>query len=400
MKIIHTADWHIGKILHKQELYEDISLFFDWLESYIITEKADVLLVAGDIFDLANPSNRDTKLYFNFLRRLSKTGVQTIITGGNHDSVSLLQASAGLLKELNITVIGGVPDDFDQQLVPIYDAGGQLCCVVLAVPFLRDRDLRLSVSADEAIEKSQIIPIAIKQHYDRLVSNARAQYGEAPLIAMGHLFMQGSLISDSEREIHVGNLMGLDGKMLSSDIAYMALGHIHKPQRIDKQDHIRYSGSPIYLDFSEAGYEKLVIQVEINNNKWDIKPIKLPKFRQLLRLKGNIVEISAILAQYANEYALPTFVELDIVEEQMHISAIHDMQELESSQSTNFKVIKSRIAFDNQTQTNRVVEYKEIIENLTPHQIFDIRLSHELLDEKAIEEVKIAYNQILESLQD
>jgi exonuclease SbcD len=400
MKIIHTADWHIGKILHKQELYADISLFFDWLEQYIIDEKIDVLLVAGDVYDLANPSNRDTRLYFNFLRRLSRTGVKTIITGGNHDSVSLLHASADLLQELNITVIGGVPEDFDQQLVPIYHADGNMCCVVLAVPFLRDRDLRVSVSADESLEKTQIIPKAIKQHYDRLVSAARTIYGEVPLIAMGHLFMQGSLISDSERDIHVGNLLGLDGKMIPGEIAYMALGHIHKPQRIDKQDHIRYSGSPIYLDFSEAGYEKLVIQVDIDGNKLDIKPIKLPKFRNLLRLKGGIEEIQAILNQYNNEHALPTFVELEILEDMMNPSAIHEMQTMETAQHAHYKVIKSRITFGNQNQGKGNVEYKEIIENLSPQQIFEIRLSHEQLDEQAIEDVKIAYNQILESLQD
>jgi exonuclease SbcD len=146
-------------------------LFFGWLEAYILEEKIDVLLVAGDIFDMANPSNKDTKLYYTFLQRLSRTAVRTIITGGNHDSVSLLNAAADLLTELNITVVGGVPDDFLAQLVPIYDKNKKLECVVLAVPFLRDRDLRLSVSADQANEKQEIIPIAIKQHYDRLVSS-------------------------------------------------------------------------------------------------------------------------------------------------------------------------------------------------------------------------------------
>ena len=111
MKILHTADWHIGKILHRQSLYDDISYFFDWLVQRITDEKIDLLLVSGDIFDLANPSNMDTKLYYQTLYRLSKTNVKVIITGGNHDSISLLDAPSSLLDVLDITVVGGAKDD-------------------------------------------------------------------------------------------------------------------------------------------------------------------------------------------------------------------------------------------------------------------------------------------------
>ena len=401
MKILHTADWHIGKILHKQELYEELALFFDWLEAYILEEKIDVLLVAGDIFDMANPSNKDTKLYYTFLQRLSRTAVRTIITGGNHDSVSLLNAAADLLTELNITVVGGVPDDFNAQLVPIYDKNKKLECVVLAVPFLRDRDLRLSVSADQANEKQEIIPIAIKQHYDRLVSSARDQYGNIPLIAMGHLFMQGSMISDSEREIHVGNLGGLDCKLISSEISYMALGHIHKPQRIDKKDHVRYSGSPIYLDFSEVKYEKMVVQVELSENILNIKPIPIPKFRNLLRVKGSLSDISKQLSTYVNQFPLKTFVELEILEETSHISTNHLKQELENETSEHFKVIKSVIQFaDKQQKDHFVVNQQITMESMNPRDILERRLETETIEEKLKDDIRIEYQAVLESLLD
>jgi DNA repair protein SbcD/Mre11 len=401
MKFLHTADWHIGKILHKQELHEDISLFFNWLEHYISDKKVDVLLVSGDIFDLANPSNRDTALYYNFLRRLSLTGVHTVITGGNHDSVSLLNAPAGLLKALNITVIGGVPDEFDNQLVPIYDQSGKLCAVVLAVPFLRDRDLRLSVSADEAIDKAKIIPKAIKQHYDRLVETARTLYGDVPLIGMGHLFMQGSVISDSERDIHLGNLMGLERKMISDDIQYMALGHIHKPQRIDKQDHIRYSGSPIYLDFSEAGYEKTIIEVDIDKNGGiKIYPIKLPKFRHLLRLKGSLAELRDKIFSYDDDNLLPAFVELDIIEDAISPAVVYEMQALETPINPKCIIVKSKIAYRNNLEVQNAHAYSQTIANLSPHDIINIRLQDESVSESTKEDLKVAYNQILDSFLD
>ena len=401
MKILHTADWHIGKILHKQELYEELALFFDWLEAYILEEKIDVLLVAGDIFDMANPSNKDTKLYYTFLQRLSRTAVRTIITGGNHDSVSLLNAAADLLTELNITVVGGVPDDFNAQLVPIYDKNKKLECVVLAVPFLRDRDLRLSVSADQANEKQEIIPIAIKNHYDQLVNAARDQYGDIPLIAMGHLFMQGSMISDSEREIHVGNLGGLDCKLISSEISYMALGHIHKPQRIDKKDHVRYSGSPIYLDFSEVKYEKMVIQVELSENILNIKPIPIPKFRNLLRVKGSLSDLSKQLSTYVNQFPLKTFVELEIIEASSHISTNYLKQELENESSEHFKVIKSVIQFaDKQQKDHFVVNQQITMESMNPRDILERRLETETIEEKLKDDIRIEYQAVLESLLD
>jgi len=401
MKIIHTADWHIGKILHKQELQEDMNLFFDWLESYIIAEKVEVLLIAGDIFDMANPSNKDTKQYYNYLFRLSRTGVHTIITGGNHDSISLLNAPSDLLKELNITVLGGVPDEFNQQIIPIHEKDGTLKAVVLAVPFLRDKDLRPSVSADVAVDKLQIIPTAIKQHYDRLVDTARLQYGDIPLIAMGHLFMQGSLTSDSERDIHVGTLQGFEGKLLHPGIDYVALGHIHKPQRIDKQDHIRYSGSPVYLDFSEAGYEKMVIQLEWTDCSLNIQPIPIPKSRNFIRIRGTLNEARKHLLNYNNEYPLPAFVELDILEEEFSITAINEMQELSSSGGIHYKVIKSIIKFKNVHQEPQVSAWNnEHIESLTPEEILERRLYVEMMDDELKEDIRIVYRSLLEQMQD
>ena len=287
---------------------------------------------------------------------------------------------------MNITVVGGVPDDFNAQLVPIYDKNKKVECVVLAVPFLRDRDLRLSVSADQANEKQEIIPIAIKNHYDQLVNAARDQYGDIPLIAMGHLFMQGSMISDSEREIHVGNLGGLDCKLISSEVSYMALGHIHKP---------------IYLDFSEVKYEKMVVQVELSENILNIKPIPIPKFRNLLRVKGSLSDISKQLSTYVNQFPLKTFVELEILEETSHISTNHLKQELENETSEHFKVIKSVIQFaDKQQKDHFVVNQQITMESMNPRDILERRLETETIEEKLKDDIRIEYQAVLESLLD
>ena len=399
IKILHTADWHLGKMLYKYALNEDIILFFDWLEAYIITEKIDVLLVSGDIFDLANPASRDIKLYYNFLHRLSLTGVKTIVTGGNHDSVSLLNAPATLLTSLNISVIGGVPEDFYNQLISIENKNKETVAVVLAVPFLRDHELRASVAADQIEDKMDVIPLAIRRHYDLLVVEARHRYGQVPLIAMGHLFMRGALTSDSEREIHVGNLMGIDSQCIPEQISYTALGHIHKPQKVDKNEFIRYSGSPIYLDFSESMYEKMVVRVELSENRVEVHPVPIPKFRELLRLKGKLDEITTQLIQYKNHYPLKTLVEAEVIDKVFDASIIHEAQSLESIQSETYQVIKTRISFLDQREGNASrTEMDDHIENLDPWQIFDIRMETEQMEAQSREALKIAYLHILESL--
>ncbi len=400
MKIIHTADWHIGKILHRHDLTEEISMFFNWLETVIVNEKADVLLISGDVFDLANPANKDLKLYYHFLHRLAGLKIKIIITGGNHDSVSLLNAPAELLDTMNIHVIGGVPEDFEKQIIPITDERGTVVAVVLAVPFLRDRDLRVSISADQDKLKTNTLPVAIKSHYDRLVNLSHHQYGKnIPIVAMGHLFMQGAITSDSERDIHVGSLQGIEVSMVHPDICYMALGHIHKPQRISKQDHIRYSGSPIYLDFSEAGYEKMIISVDLCNGAIQIQPIKIPVFRQLLRLSGNWATIKDALQNYQNPYDLATFVEIDVLEESYNISVNYEVEAFKDIPNSQYKIIKSKIMLPTSAGIEQV-DSATWEATLTPLEMINKRLESEVMDESYKGVLISVYGEIIEELID
>ncbi len=402
MKIVHTADWHIGKILHRQELKEDFILFFNWLIEFITIEKVDVLLVSGDIFDLSNPANSDIRLYYQVLHRLSELKVKVILTGGNHDSVSLLDGPFHLLNSLNITVTGGLKDNLDDHIIPCFDGLGQLGCVVLAVPFLRDRDLRISYQAGIMPQKSTSTIVAIKQIYDALIDKAKVKYGnDIPVIAMGHLFMQGSLTSESEREIHVGNLDGVPADIISHQISYMALGHIHKPQIIGRQNHIRYCGSPVFLDFSEREYAKMVILIETNpENDLEIKPVMIPKNRDIIRISGNLNQVSDTLRAYNNPYPLTTFIELDIKESEFDITKVKAAEDLVNSIiSDDFKVLKSRIQFlnSNNDLQNMNVATKSI-EELTPMEIFRQKLNESVIDDMVKDNLLGLYNTLMEEL--
>ena len=404
MKILHTADWHIGKVLHRQSLYEDISLFFDWIINYIRDHKIDLLLVSGDIFDLANPSNSDTKLYYHTLYRLSKTNVKIIITGGNHDSISLLDAPSALLDVLDITVIGGARDDKYEEIIPIYSQDEIPECIVLAVPFLRDKDLRASMQASETGDKSSIINDAIKLHYDDLVRMAKEKYGDSvPLLAMGHLYMKGSISSDSEREIHIGNLEGLDSKIIHPEIDYMALGHIHKPQKIGNKNNIRYSGSPVFLDFSEREYDKMVIEIEIGKNEIkSITQVAVPKSREILKFTGDLTSVKNMLKEYQNNYPLTAFIEIEIQENEfdvLKIQATEDM--IESVKSEEFKILKNRIIFNHTPDSMKMIQNESrTIQDLTPLDIFRQKLSENNLNELEMKELTEIYVSLIEEIQD
>jgi exonuclease SbcD len=404
MKILHTADWHIGKILHRQSLYDDIGYFFDWLVQRITDEKIDLLLVSGDIFDLANPSNMDTKLYYQTLYRLSKTNVKVIITGGNHDSISLLDAPSSLLDVLDITVVGGAKDDIHHEIIPITGNHGEVECIVLAVPFLRDKDLRQSMQASEMADKSSFISEAIKQHYDKLVEMTVEKFGySAPIIAMGHLYMQGSITSDSEREIHIGNLEGLDSKIIHPEIDYIALGHIHKPQKIGNKNNIRYSGSPVFLDFSERNYDKMVIEIEIEANEIkSITSVAIPKSREILKFTGDLTSVKNMLMEYQNKYPLTAFIEIEIQENEFDVLKIQAMEDMiDSIKSEDFKILKNRIFFDQTPDSMKVIlNESRTIQELTPMDIFRQKLSENNLNELEMKELTEIYVSLIEEIQD
>ena len=253
MRILHTADWHLGARLVERDRLPEHAAFLDWLIDTLRSEKIDALLVSGDVFDAANPPQDAVALYFDFLKRLAdlKT-VQAVITGGNHDSASHLNAPRELLKRFDVHVFGHAGEN------NVVDLGG---VVVAAVPFLRERDLRQATAGETITAVHEQVRAAIRAHYATQLAACRHLAQGRPVIAMGHLTVLGATTSDSERDIHIGNL-GAVGADLFDGFDYTALGHLHRPQRVAGLETIRYSGSPIPLSFSEAADAKSVVIIE------------------------------------------------------------------------------------------------------------------------------------------
>jgi exonuclease SbcD len=306
MKILHTADWHLGQRLYNGEQYreEEHNLFLRWLLDLLRTEPVDALLIAGDIFDIGYPPNFAVRQYYNFLNEARHLCRNIIITGGNHDAVATLNAPRDLLQTLQIHVIGGAAENIADEIVLINDANAQPIGVVAAVPFLRQTDIRSAVAGETYTEKLQQIKEGIRQHY-RQVCDLMLPYRQQglPLVAMGHLFAAGSETSDSEREIHIGNQAQVYVESFPAEFDYVALGHIHKPQIIAQKQHIRYCGSPIALSFSERQDPKQVVMVsfETPNNTPQIELRHIPAFRPLVRMIGSPHEIE----QQINAFEVP-----------------------------------------------------------------------------------------------
>ena len=401
MKILHTADWHIGKQLHKQSLSEEMDLFLDWLLGFIKKEKIDLLLISGDIFDVANPASKDREVYYQFLSRLIQLGTRTIITGGNHDSIAVLNAPSVLLGHMGITVIGGAAEEITQEVIEIKNKKGELEAVVAAVPFLRDKDLR-RIDPTQTQDRREAIREGMKEHYQVLSDYCKTFKNQVPVIAMGHLYAKGASISESERDI--GNQSSINADIFTDVFDYVALGHIHRPQIVAKNEAIRYSGSPIALSFSEKTDEKSIVVLETEKASIkDISIIPIPKQRKLVRFSGDYDKVTEQLATYSSDSDLIDFIELHVKAPSFSHSLISSVEALitDCADQEAFRILKHTFEFEeNSKQVTDFFEENINIEEMKPEDIFESKVSsEEQMEEKQKQKLRDLFAEILVEVQ-
>lgn len=277
VRVLHTADWHLGKTLAGLTREEEHLRWLDFLLSVIQQSEADVLIIAGDVFDSANPPQSAQERYYTFLSRVyQSTSCEVVVVAGNHDSPAQLEAPKRVLQTLRVRVVGTVAENPEDQLIPIPAASAdsvsaptasacssQPQLVVAAVPFLRDRDVRTGQPGQSASEIRAEILEGIRTRYQQIADAAHRRYPSVPVIATGHLTIDGARVTDSEREIHIGGLGAVSHEIFSEAFSYVALGHLHVAQQAGGRDSVRYSGSPFPLSFSEAGDQKELRLIDI-----------------------------------------------------------------------------------------------------------------------------------------
>ncbi len=298
MKIVHTADWHLGRLLCGRRRYEEFTAFLDWLADCLAAQQADVLLVAGDVFDSSTPSHRAQELYYRFLFRVRETGCRhVVVTGGNHDSPSFLDAPRELLRHMNIHVVGAAAGDSRDEVLVLADSSGEVALIVCAVPYLRDRDVRTVAAGETPEDKQRKLIEGIVRHYAAVCREAQQRRDAlgrpVPIVAMGHLFAAGgrTVEGDGVRELYVGSLARVGVDAFPACIDYLALGHLHVPQTVADRPDMRYSGSPLPVGFGEAGQEKSVLLVEFDELRPAVTTIAVPCFQELVRLQGGLQHI-------------------------------------------------------------------------------------------------------------
>ena len=330
LTVFHTADWHLGQSFCGFDRDYEHRCFLDWLLAEISSQRPDALIVAGDVFDTINPSAAAQKRFYNFLRDVHAAlpELQIVLTAGNHDAGARLEAPAGLLDSLNISVVGTVGQDdagnidLAKFLIPLKDSAGRMQAIAMAVPFLRPSDVPLVNNAvDPYLD-------GIRELYRRTTAAAVALKAElnpdAALIALGHCHLHGGEESrDSERRLVIGGAEAIGPDIFDSQIAYVALGHLHRAQQFDN-GRIRYSGSPIPLSFAEAGYRHQLVKLTFMNSQLtSTDEIPIPRAAMMLRIPASgaalLDDVLSQLDALNPDESLPLeqhpFVEVRIIEE-------------------------------------------------------------------------------------
>lgn len=287
IKILHTADWHLGQTFYNYDRKWEHKAFLDWLIDKTAEIKADVLLICGDVFDNQNPSAEAQSLYYSFLKKITDINpeLQIIIIAGNHDSASRLEAPNPLLETMNITVRGLINRDengeidFNNLIIPLRKGGN-----VLAVPYLRQGDYPSSKEYGLGVENMY------KELYQRVNKDER------PIISLGHLHAINSSINENDRSerIIMGGLDNINLDVFDNEIDYLALGHLHRHQRVGGKENFRYSGSPLPMSFAEKNYKHGVVLVNYDKEV-EIEFIPYPSPIELISIPDRPQELEEVL---------------------------------------------------------------------------------------------------------
>ena len=376
MKFIHTADWHLGNTMHDIDRTRETGAFLEWLKTEIVAVGAEALVIAGDIFDIVNPSNIAKTQYYKFLASLLTTKCSNVVViGGNHDSGTLLDAPAEILEALNIKVVGSINNRrIDDLVVELKNGDGQAIAICCAVPFMRNLELeqfyksRVGDSAGDRVgdEDGANDEDLLKHLYADVYRRAVELRGDRniPIIATGHLYASNlsgrdsesvesgtaenvaNAIDDGVREV-VGTLGNVDISTFPSELDYVALGHIHYTSMVAKNPKVRYSGSPFVMGFDEANCKRYVLAVDAGLGAAPIvEKIEVPKTVRFEQFKGDIESLKRSLQNLETELLLnPMETYVDLLLTSGKFVSLNDALEAEES-GKHFVVKRHRISRD------------------------------------------------------
>ncbi|MBW2957269.1 exonuclease subunit SbcD [Hafnia paralvei] len=404
MRLIHTSDWHLGQHFYTKSRSAEHQAFLSWLIKQASEHQVDAIIVAGDVFDTGSPPSYARELYNRFVVELQTTGCQLVVLGGNHDSVATLNESRDLLACLNTQVIASSAGDLQHQVLPLKQRDGSVGAILCAVPYLRPRDIQTSMAGQSAAEKQNALQQAIAEHYQSLYDLAAAQRdalgGNLPIVATGHLTTIGASTSDSVRDIYIGSLDAFPASAFPP-ADYIALGHIHRPQRVTSSEHIRYSGSPIPLSFDELGSEKSICLVDfIGSTLEKVTLLPVPQFQPMQLIKGSIEQIEQQLAAFKDcDNEKPIWLDIEISSS----AYLNDLQRRIQQQTESLPVEVILLRRSKEQRLSALTRQdKETLSELSVSDVFERRLAQEETEDENVlaqqARIRTHFHRVLDAL--
>jgi exonuclease SbcD len=357
MKIIHTADWHLGQTFFDYDRKGEHLVFLEWLKKQLRELSVDVLLIAGDVFDSPNPSAESQRMYYHFLRDVTaeNPGLQVIIIAGNHDSAARLEAPSPLLEGMNVSVRGIIKRlengeiDFNHLIIPLIKGG-----YCLAVPYLRQGDY----------PDAETYALGVRSMYEAVYDAVKSS--DEPIIALGHLQATGSEVSENDRSERtiIGGLECVSPDSFAQGISYTALGHLHRAQRVSGRENVRYAGAPLPMSFAEKNNKQGVtlIEIEIDSEtrieriEFDT-PVKLLSIPAEPRLLSDVLnEISTLPDGEINEVS--SYLEIKILITEPEPSLRHQIEEALKTKSVRLARIVANTP--KRGSETKVITYEEL----------------------------------------
>jgi exonuclease SbcD len=378
MKILHTADWHLGQLFHEYDRTFEHQKFLDWLLETIKTEEIEVLLVSGDVFDVSNPAAASIKMFYTFLKNATQENpnLQVIITAGNHDSASRLEAPKPLLESSKIHIVGTVEKNsdgtinYDKLIIPLRNKSGEITTWCLAIPFLRMGDYPNISNALNPY--SEGVSALYKDAFEFANENKTINQS---IIAMGHLHTHHAEISDMDKteRLIMGGVECISATAFNSEIKYVALGHIHKAQKIGGKEHIRYCGSPLPMSFSERNYKHQVVLFELENEITNLKTLEIPVTIPLLRIPLKAEPLQDVLLKLhqlddKNNFEIAPYLEIQVLLEEPEPALRHKIDEV--LKFKNVKLARIQPHYPNKNQSSSESISQELLHELQPASVF------------------------------
>ena len=379
IRILHTADWHLGQIFFGYDRTGEHEVFLNWLAEEIRQKEIDALIIAGDVFDVSNPSAASQSMYYQFIYRVTAENpyLQIVIVAGNHDSAARLEAPLPLLQAMRTEVRGvvrkleGGEIDYDHLTVELKNRQGEVGLLCMAVPFLRQGDYPAVQTEGNPYAEG------VRELYAQLLQRLWKRRTEnQAILAIGHLQATGSEIAEkdySERTV-IGGLECVSPEAFSEQIAYTALGHIHKAQRVSGRENVRYAGSPIPMSFAEKHYHHGVVMVTFDGGcAVDIERLECPKLIPLMSVpNGEPVSPEAILKalkELPETEAVAPYLEVKVLLEEPEPMLRQEIEEALADKNYRLARIVSTYRTDIGNTVKENENWKRGLQEMSPLQI-------------------------------